>query len=95
MWSGVEINVPLPITYLVTVKKQGYLSEEEQIKFAKNLEWLKNTSDIKSRKLLSKNNYILYESTSGNYKVYIVNNQRKLYYEKFRRNIKSRRLYFS
>lgn len=79
MWSGVEINVPLPITYLVTIKKHGYLSEEEQIKFTKNLEWLKNTGDIKSRKILSKNNFILYESTSGNYKVYIVNNQRKLF----------------
>jgi len=77
LWSGVEVNVPFPMTYLVTLKKYEYLDDEEQIKCSKNIEWLKNTNSIKSRLILEKNNFILYESPSSNYKVFVLNNRSK------------------
>jgi len=82
LWSGIEINVPYPITYIVSIKKYEYLDDVEILKFSNKLEWLKNTNPIKARVILSKNNYVLYESPSGNYRVYILSNQSKLIYMK-------------
>jgi hypothetical protein len=77
LWSEIRFDVPSPFFYLVTYQRGEFLSEDEQIKFVRNLQWLYDANRIKRRVRMSKQDNVLYESPTGNYKVFLLNNMKK------------------
>ncbi|MBN2213908.1 MAG: DUF3857 domain-containing protein [Bacteroidales bacterium] len=77
LWSEIRFEVPSPFFYLVTYQRGEFLSEDQQLKYARNLQWLYNANRIKRRVQLSKNDHLLYQSSSGNYKVFVLNDMKK------------------
>ena len=77
LWSEIRFDVPLPFFYLVTYKRGEFLSEDEQLNFARKLQWLYDANRFKRRIQMSKQNHLLYESPSKNYKVFLLNNMKK------------------
>lgn len=77
LWSEIRFDVPSPFFYLVTYQRGEFLSEDEQMKFARNLQWLYDANRIRRRIQLSKRNHVLYMSPSGNYKVFLLNDMKK------------------
>jgi hypothetical protein len=77
LWSEIRFDVPSPFFYLVTYQRGEFLSEDEQMKFARSLQWLYDANRIKRRVQMAKQNHLLYESPSKNYKVFLLNNMQK------------------
>jgi hypothetical protein len=77
LWSEIRIDVPEPFIYLVTYQKGKPLSPDEELVFAKDLEWLYNTKRMKRRIELAERNHVLYESPDKNYRVYVINDMKK------------------
>src|SRR4030042_295120 len=77
LWSEIRFDVPSPFLYLVTYQRGEFLTEDEQMKFARNLQWLYDANRIQRMGQLGKRQNILYESPSRNYKVFLLNNMKK------------------
>ncbi len=77
LWSEIRFDVPLPFHYLVTYQRGEFLSKDEQIIYAEQLQWLYNANRIKRRTRMARQNHLLYQSPSKNYKVFLLNNMKK------------------
>ncbi len=95
VWSEIRMDFPRPFTYLVTFQRGEPLNQSEQNDFAKRLEWLYSTKEMKARTDLAGNNNILYESPGNNYRVYVINNMKKKIVMKNLPGISSRPGYIS
>ena len=77
LWSEIRFDIPYPFVYLVTFQNGQQLSNDEQLKYAEKLQWLYNANRFKRKDEFVKSNNVLYESPSGKYRVYIINNMKK------------------
>jgi len=77
LWSELRFDVPLPFFYLVTYQRGEFLSRDEQMNFAAKLQWLYDANRIQRRTQMARQNHLLYESPSKNYKVFLLNNMKK------------------
>ncbi len=73
--SEYEINIPRDFDYLITYSKGEQLSNEEQQAYAARIQWLYNISIKDARRNLSKQQDLLWESSTRDTRVYL--NQRQ------------------
>lgn len=77
LWSEIRFDVPIPFFYLVTFQRGEFLSKDEQMKYAGKIQWLYDANRFKRRTQMAKQNNLLYQSPSKNYKVFLLNNMIK------------------
>lgn len=77
LWSEIRLDIPVPFYYLVTFQNNEFLDITEQGKYAERLQWLYSAKKLERRKGLIETKNVLYQSPSGNYKVYVINNMTK------------------
>jgi hypothetical protein len=77
LWSELRVQLPSPFVYLVTFESNRQLARDEEILFAEKLQWLYNTRPNARRMELIQNNYLLYTTPEGKYKVWALNNMKK------------------
>ena len=77
IWSEIRFEVPEPFFYLATYRRGEFLDKDEQTDFADKLRWLYDANRIQRRSRMARQDHVLYESPSGNYKVFLLNNMKK------------------
>ncbi|MFO7655676.1 MAG: DUF3857 domain-containing protein [Bacteroidales bacterium] len=77
LWSEIRFDVTLPFYYLVTYQQGEFLTMDDQINFAEKLQWLYDANRFERRGQMTKQNHVLYESPSKNYRIYLMNKMKK------------------
>ncbi len=95
LWSELRIDVPPPFYYLMTFQDGEFLTTAEQSAYADKLQWLYSANRFQRRARLGESNHILFESSAGNYRVYVLNNLKKKIVMKNLPGISSARGYLS
>lgn len=74
-YSAYEINIPRDFDYLVTYSKGEQLSNKAQQDYATRIQWLYNNSIKEARRELSKQQDLLWESSTQGTRVYLTQGQ--------------------
>ncbi len=77
LWSELRFEVPEPFVYLVTFESNRQLAPDEELLYASKLQWLYDTWQKRRRLEMIQNNYLLFSTTEGKYKVWALNDKRK------------------